>query len=76
MNCTVCNGLVNERRVVTLRVSRRKFRDAHPCTQCHLLHWEDGRPAQCASGASAFLEEGQIVHRNAEGGLVDCTMTA
>ncbi len=76
MNCTACTGFVNEGRGVTLRVSRKKFRAAHPCTQCHLLHWSDGLPAKCASGASAFLERCEVVHRDPKGELVDCTMTA
>jgi len=69
MVCVNCgNAVEHGDNLILLKIScGPPNASAYPCKECGRLHWADGLGVFNRQGCAAFLEEGHLVNRDAEG---------
>jgi hypothetical protein len=66
-----CSGIIDIAKGVSLRIGCcTLFDSAFPCDQCGRLYWRNGSAVVNRQDHKAFLENGQIVHKNDNNQLV------
>lgn len=65
MNCKEkdCSGNIDLKKIIHLRTGCHSSTAAYPCNICGRIHWSDGTLVFNRSGESAYLKNGQIIHK-------------
>ncbi|MFZ6015086.1 MAG: hypothetical protein ACOYUZ_01895 [Patescibacteria group bacterium] len=64
-NEEVCDGELDIRKGVPLRVGCACHQPAYPCAKCGRLHWHDGKLVVSRSGERVFLEGEELQEKPA-----------
>jgi hypothetical protein len=71
--CTECSGSIKKENPIALRTGCSGSACAYPCNSCGRLHWEDGTAVFNRPGNKAYLQNGEIIHKDNEGNVITYT---